>query len=164
MRASTAVVGLLKAEEEWRQFFKRCCETSAFLLRSQTWQFWDELAERSGAKTPRGGRPAGTYLTLEDVLVALARELFPGSPASQWDTEWAHELCRDALARIGEHYSGLSEVERYALNLSVQDPYEERMVAAGEANDPAAFREALKGLERASLEALDKARAGRGAA
>ena len=155
MKARTAVVDLLKAEPEWRQFFKRCSETSPLRLRSQAWQWRDELADRGNVFS---------LADIEDVLMGLARKVFPESPGSQWDTEWAYELCRDALSRLAKHYSGLSEAERDALDLSVQDPYEETMVAAGEANDPAEFRRALKGWERVSLEALDKVRAGQGAA
>jgi hypothetical protein len=155
VRASTAIVNLLKAEPEWRQFFKQCCETSPLRLRSQAWQWRDELADRGNVFSTAD---------VEDVLMGLARKVFPESPAAQWDTEWADSLLEGALKHLAELYSGLSKVERDALDLYVQDPYEEAMVAAGEANDPAAFRTALKGWERASLEALDEAREGKGAA
>ena len=155
MKFRTAVLGLLKTDPEWRQFFKRCSETSPLRLRSQAWQWRDELADRG---------QVFALADIEDVLMGLARKIFPESPASQWDTEWAYELCRDFLARLGEHYSGLSEAERDALDLSVQDPHEEAMVAAGHANDPAAFREALRGWERVGLEAVEQARSGKGAA
>ena len=155
MKARTAVVDLLKAEPAWRAFFKRCCETSPLRLRSQAWQWCEELADRG---------QVFELTDLEDVLMALARKVFPDSPAAQWDTEWAYELCRDVLPRVGKRYSELSKVEQDAVDLSVQDPYEEAMVAAGEANDPAAFRRALKGWEQASLEALNKMRQGKGAA
>lgn len=158
MKVRTALLELFKADPEYRRFFKACCETSAFRLRSQAWQFWDELAERGGAKVPRGGRPAGTYPVVEDALMGLARELLPGSPAAQWDSEWAVELCRDALARLGEHFAGLSEADKEALDLFCQDPHDEAMVAAGHNNDPAAFRSALQGWEKAGREAIENLR------
>jgi hypothetical protein len=42
------------------------------------------------------------------------------------------------------------------MNLSAQDVWDERMRAAGLANDPAAFRVALKGWEQAGLEAMER--------
>jgi hypothetical protein len=50
------------------------------------------------------------------------------------------------------------------VKLSAQEAWDERMRAAGLANDPAAFRAALKGWERASLEAMERVRAKGGAA
>ena len=143
------------ARGAWRQFFKQCCETNPLRLRSQAWQWRDELADRGNVFA---------LAAVEDALMILARKVFPESPASQWDAEGADELLKGALKHLAELYSGLSEAERDALDLYVQDPYEERMVDAGEANDPAEFRQALKGWERASLEALDKARAEEGVA
>lgn len=155
MKARTAVVDLLKAEPAWRAFFKRCCETSPLRLRSQAWQWREELADRG---------QVFELADLEDVLMALARKVFPDSPAAQWDPEWVDSLLEVALKHLAELYSGLSKVEQEAVDLSIQDPYEEVMVTAGEANDPAAFRAALREWERVSLEALDKARQGKGAA
>lgn len=160
MQARTALLELFKAEPEWRRFFKACCETplGTFRLRSQAWQFWDELAERGGAKVPRGGHPDGTYPALEDALMGLARELLPGTPAAEWDSDWAVGLCRDALARLGEHFAGLTKADRDALDLSCQDPHDEAMVAAGLDNDPTAFRLALRGWEKAGREATENLR------
>jgi uncharacterized membrane protein YccC len=84
----------------------------------------------------------------------LARELLPDSPAAQWDEEWAYELCRDAHARLGEFFAGLSTADKKALDLSGMDPWHDRMVDAGLRNDPAAFREALKAWEQAGVKAL----------
>ncbi len=72
--AYTAIKDLLKESLEWRRFFKLCCQESSLTLRSQAWQFRDELAERghSFAKSD-----------IEDVLLRLARELLPDSPAGQ---------------------------------------------------------------------------------
>lgn len=155
MKARTAVVELLKAEPEWRSFLKRCCEKSALRLRSQAWQWQDELADR-GQNFP--------LPDVEDSLMDLARRFFPDSPAAQWDADHASRLCRDALARLGEHYANLSEGERDALDLSGQEFYEDAMLKASIDNDPAAFRAALKEWERAGLEALERARERDGAA
>lgn len=155
MRARTAIAELLKAEAEWRSFFKRCCEKSVTRLRSQASQWQDELADRGHAfELP----------DIEDTLADLARRFFPESPAAQWDAEWASKLCKDTLARLGEHYAGLTEGERDRLDLSAQDRYEEEMLETGTENDPAAFRAALREWERVGLEALQAARERDGAA
>ncbi len=128
---------------------------SAFRLRSQSWQFQDELRDRGY-----------DLLTdaVEDALLGLARELLPETPAARWDSQWAHELCKGALARLAERYAELSATEKEAVNLSAQDLWDERMHVAGLANDPAAFRAALKGWERAGLEAMEQVRVKGGAA
>ena len=149
MKARTAVVELLKAEPEWRSFLKRCCEKSALRLRSQAWQWQDELANR-GQNFP--------LTDVEDSLMDLARRFFPDSSAAQWDADHASRLCKDALARLGEHFANLSEGERDRLDLSEQDTHEEGMLKAGMDNDPAAFRAALREWERVGLEALETAR------
>ena len=155
MRATTALLKLFTKEREWRRFFSSCCERSAHRLITQTWQFRDELDER------------GTKFSaeeLEDALLGLARELLPESAAAGWDAEWAHDLCKNALSRLAKHYARRSDEEIEALYLSVQTQWDERIVAAGLNNDPAAFRAALKGWERAGLEAIERARAKGGAA
>jgi hypothetical protein len=149
MKARTAVVELLKAEPEWRQFLKRCCEAHSLRLRSQVGQWRDELADRGHNFSPTD---------VEDALMDLARRFFPESPGAQWDGEWASKYCRDSLARLGEYYAGLGEDERDRLDLSGQDPHEEAMLRAGEDNDPAAFRLALASWERAGVEAFERAR------
>ena len=101
---------------------------------------------------------------MEDALLGLVRDLLPQSPGAQWDTEWAHALCKDALARLAEYYAGLSAEEKDALDLSGHNIWGERIVAAGQDNEPAAFRAALKGWEQAGLEAIERARAKGGAA
>lgn len=145
MKARTAIIELLKTEPEWRSFFKRCCEISPLRLRSQARQWQDELAYR--------GHAFG-LADVEDSLTDLARRFFPESPGAQWDAEHASETCKDALARLGERYAGLTEADRARLHLSGQDPYEAAMLAAGHANDPGVFRVALKAWERTGLEAL----------
>jgi hypothetical protein len=149
MKAHTAIVEHLKAEPEWRVFFRRCCEHSALRLRSSARRFREELADRC---------EPFELADVEDVLMELARKFFPESPAAQWDASWASRLCKDTLARLGEFYAGLSEGERDRLDLSGQEPHEEAMLAAGHANDPAAFRAALKEWERGGLEALERTR------
>jgi hypothetical protein len=158
MTATAAIAELLKASPEWRRFFKSCCETGALRLRSQAWQFRDELGGCALAK------PDVALQEVEDALLLIARTALPKTSAAQWDPEWAAELMKDALARIGEHYAELSAGERDGLDLSGQEPWEERMHAAGVANDPAAFRSAVKGWERATAEALQTARRSREAA
>jgi hypothetical protein len=155
MKAGTALLELFKGSQEWRTFFRSCCERSASRLRSQTWQFRDELKEQGHG-----------FLTeeVEDALLSLARKLLPASPAAKWDAEWAHELCKDALARLAKAYAGLSAEEKDALDLSCQGVWDKRMHAAGLAGDPAAFRAALKGWEQAGLEAMQQVRVKGGAA
>jgi|SRR5215213_9533321 len=100
MKASTALLELFKESSEWRSFFRSCCETSAFRLRSQAWQFCDELKDRDHKLQAE---------EVEDALLGLARELLPDTPATQWDAEWAHDLCRDALGRLAKRYAELSK-------------------------------------------------------
>jgi hypothetical protein len=156
VKASAALLQLFKEEREWRQFFRLCCERSTHRLSTQTWQFRDELNDR--------GHPYRVE-EVEDALLGLARDLVPQSPAAQWDTEWAHELCKDALAHLAEHYAVLSAEEKDALDLSAQDSWDERVIAAGLDNSPAAFRRALKGWELSWMETIERVRVNeRGAA
>jgi hypothetical protein len=134
MKARTALLELFKESSEWRAFFRSCCETSAFRLRSQAWQFCHELQDR------------GHNLKAEEVkgsLLGLARELLPGTPAAQWNEEWAHTLCREALAHLAKRYTEISSVDQEVLDFSAQEVWDERMHKAGLANDPVAFRMAL---------------------
>ena len=149
MSARQALIELLKASPEWRRFFRQCCETSALRLRSQAWQFRDELVDR--------GERFSTE-DLEDALLTIARKVLPESPAAKWDGEWAAGLTRDALRRLNERQAELSTDELAAVDTSPEAEWIERMNAAAKANDPAAFRVALRGWERAGLEALEAAR------
>jgi hypothetical protein len=155
MKARTALLELFKDSNGWRAFCRSCCETSAFRLRSQVWQFRNELKDR--------GNPFQAD-EVEDALLGLARELLPNTAAAQWDAEWAHELCKDALAHLAKRYAELSTADKEAVDLSGQDVWDERMYAAGLANDPVAFRVALKGWTRAGLEAMERLRIKGGAA
>ena len=155
MKARTALLELFQESCEWRAFFRSCCETSAMRLRSQAWQFCEELEER-------GHR----FLTeeVEGSLLGLARELLPDTPAAQWDAEWVHTLCRDTLACLAERYAELSTADKEAVDLSGQGGWDERMDDAGLANDPAAFRVALDSWTRAGFEAMEQLRIKGGAA
>src|SRR5918998_1632608 len=108
MKASTALLELFKESSGWRAFFRSCCESSPSRLRSQVWQFRDELNERGHG-----------FLTeeMEDALLGLARELMPDTPAAQWDVEWAHDLCKGALAHLARRYAKLSTAEKEAVDL-----------------------------------------------
>jgi hypothetical protein len=155
MKASTALLKLFKDSSEWRVCFRSCCGTSAFRLRSQAWQFCEELNDR------------GHKLQAEEVegsLLGLARELLPDTPAAQWDAEWAHDLCKDALAHLAKRYAELSTADKEVLDLSVQNEWDERMHGAGLANDPVAFRLALDDWTRVVLEAMEQLRIRGGAA
>jgi len=95
---------------------------------------------------------------VEDALLGLARELLPESAAAEWDAEWAHALCKDVLSRLAVAYDALCTEEKEALDLSAQHEWDEQMATASLGNDPAAFRAALEGWERAGLEAMNRAR------
>lgn len=155
MKARTSLLELFKDSHEWRAFFRSCSETSALRLRSQAWQFRDELKERGHELQAE---------EVEDALLGLARELLPDAPAARWDAEWAHELCNGALARLAKRYAEFSMADKDLLDFSSQDVWDERMDAAASANDPAAFRVALEGWERAGLEAMEQGRIKGGAA
>jgi hypothetical protein len=155
MKSRTALLELFKDSSVWRTFFRSCCETSAFRLRSQSWQFREELNDR------------GNRWQVEEVegsLLELARELLPDTPAAQWDAGWAHEVCKDALAHLAKRYAELSTADKEAVDLSGQGVWDERMDAAGLASDPVAFRVALEGWTRAGLEAMERSRIRGGAA
>jgi hypothetical protein len=155
MKVRTALLELFNESSGWRAFFRSCCETSAFRLRSQAWQFCEEFNDRGNQYQVE---------EVEDTLLGLARELLPDTPAAKWDTEWAHTLCKDALARLAKRYAELSTADKDAVDLSAQGVWDERMHAAGLANDPVAFRVALDGWTRAGLEAMERLRIKGGAA
>jgi hypothetical protein len=154
MRTRTALVEALKGSRDLRIFYRRCCETSAFRLRSQAWQFRVELAE-IGCVAPLD--------KVQDALFGLARDLFPESPAADFVT-WAGFLCGDAIARLSEHYSHLSPEEKEAVDLSAAWERNDQIVAACEAEDLAALRASLRDYEREALEALAQAKQESGAA
>ena len=94
----------------------------------------------------------------------MAKELLPDTSAALWDDEWAHELCKDALAPLSARYTELSTAEKEAVDLSGQSVWDERMHGAGFANDPVAFRVALQGWERTGFEAMKQVQLKGGAA
>jgi hypothetical protein len=155
MKTRTALLELFKGSHDWRSFFRSCCETSTFRLRTQVWQFRNELKGRGNASQAQ---------EVEDALLGLARELLPDTPAAKWDTEWAHDLCKDALVRLAKRYAELSTADKEAVDLSGQGVWDERMHGAGLANAPVAFRVALDGWTRAGLEAMEQLRIKGGAA
>jgi hypothetical protein len=155
MKARTALLELFKDSSMWRDFFRSFCETSPSRLRSQAWRFREELEDL--------GNQFQTE-EVEDALLGLARDLLPESPAAQWDAEWAHDLCKDALARLAKRFSEFSTAEKEVLDLSVQEVWDERMHEAGLTNDPVAFRVAVRGWEQAGLETMERVRVKGGAA
>jgi hypothetical protein len=154
MRTKTAIVELLKGSRDLRMFFKGCCNTSAFRLRSQAWQFRDELAERGHVASLR---------EVQNTLFELARDLFPESPGADF-VSWAGLLCGDAMARLGEHYSNLGPEEKEAVDLSAAWETNDEIVAACEAEDLDALRAALRSYEVEALDAIGAARERSGAA
>jgi hypothetical protein len=155
MKVRTALLKLFKESLEWRTYFRSCCAYSSLRLRSQTWQFRDELKER--------GHRFGSE-EVEDALLGLARELLPSSPAARWDAEWARRLCKATLARLNERHASLAAKEKIVVDSSQEADWIGRMNAAAKANDPAAFRAAVNGWERAGLEAIEQVRIKGGAA
>ena len=153
--ARAALLSMLAKDSEWESFFRSCCEMSTYRLVAQAWQLRDELEDRGHPYPPE---------EVEDALLGLARELVSESAAAQWDTQWAHELCKDALSRLAEHYAMLSAEEKVVLDLSAQGAWDERLVAAGVNNNPVAFRRALKGWERSRIEAVERVRVNKGGA
>src|SRR5215212_10847166 len=107
MKARTALLELFKDSSMWRAFFRSCCETSAFRLRSQAWQFCGVLNNQGNQFQQE---------ELEASLLGLARNLLPNSPAAQWDAEWAHDLCKDALAHLATRYVECSTADREVLD------------------------------------------------
>jgi hypothetical protein len=67
-------------------------------------------------------------------------------------------------ARLNEHLASLSAKEKVVVDTSPEADWIGRMNAAAEANDPAAFRAAVKGWEQAGLEAMEQVRVKGGAA
>lgn len=146
MSSASKVLGdLLRDSEEWRVFFRRCCEEGPLRVRAVVLQWHEELEERGHTLAVE---------ELEDALMNAARKLLPDSPGAEWDPDWAVALVKDSIARLGEHYASLTAAEKDALDLSVQHPFDDLMRVAGIENDPAAFRKALKGWELVSLESL----------
>jgi len=108
MGARTAVLELLRESPEWRQFFRKCCETSSFRLRSQAWQWRTET------------RDQGEELSLEDlqdVLSDLGVELMPDSPGAEWDIDWEREMLERAKRYVEEKMEELPRESRATVDV-----------------------------------------------
>ena len=70
--------------------------------------------------------------------------------------EWACEMARAALLYLAERYVA-------GADLSVLEPWEDRVTAASNAGDAHAYREAMRGYVRAGLRAFEEARGGEAA-
>ena len=154
MRTKTAIVEQLKTDRGLRLFYKRCCDTSAFRLRSQGWQFRQVLAERGYV---------ASLESVQDTLFELARDLFPESPGADFIT-WAGLLCGDVMARPHEHYTNLSAADKEAEDVSGAWCHNDAVEDACRNQDLAVLREALKIYECEALEALRAVRGRSGAA
>ena len=88
----------------------------------------------------------------------LAKKAIEETSVETWDATWASELCTAALNRVNASYTQLSEEERATVDFSSEDQWIDRMDAAAKANDPTAFRTAVKGWELVLLEAVEEAR------
>ena len=138
MKSTTAVADLLRASEEYRAFFKRCCEISAERLLSQAPQFGEELERRGVVLDPED---------LEDALLVLARKVLPGSPGSAWPVELAAERASAAYRYCARLYPG----EGASLGpIAVPDNAAMNAEAAG---DWQANSAALREMRRAAREA-----------
>ncbi len=144
MRARQDIADLMRSSEEWRQFFRACCEAGHLRLRSQARQWRDALRDRGQEHTLED---------IEDALWELARDLLPDTPAAAWDTEWAGDLMRRALRYLNERY-----VE--GADLSGLGEGHDEMVAAGIAEDREGYRKAVRGYIQAGLRVFDQARKG----
>lgn len=153
MKVRAALIETLKGSKDLRTLFKGCCNTSALRLRSQAWQFRDELASR-GYDVARK--------EVEDALFELARDLFPDSPAADFSA-WAELLYRDALARIQEHYT-LSANQKDAVDLTEAWRHNDAINEVCRSEDLSALREALKDYEREARAAIKVSKKESGAA
>jgi flavin reductase (DIM6/NTAB) family NADH-FMN oxidoreductase RutF len=88
----------------------------------------------------------------------LAKKAIEETSVETWDATWASELCIAALDRVNASYKQLSEEKRATVDFLSEDQWIDRMDTAAKANDPTAFRTAVKGWERVLLEAVEEAR------
>jgi hypothetical protein len=106
--ARSLLVGLMRGSEEWRYFFRQCCETSGLRLRSQARQWRRELRDRGQEVSLED---------LEDALSDLARELMPGSPGTVWDGVWQREMLEKAEGYAQERMAELPSELRGAVDV-----------------------------------------------
>jgi hypothetical protein len=154
MTARRALGDLFRQSPEWREFFQACCHTSALRLRSQARQFRDELASH-GHDVARE--------EVEDALFGMACRFLPGTPAADF-TAWAELLCKDALARIQEHYTTLSANQKDAVDLTEAWRHSDAIDEACRNEDLSALREARKDYEREARAAIQVSKKESGAA
>jgi hypothetical protein len=138
MKATTAVADLLRDADEYRAFFRRCCETSADRLTSQAWQFGEEL-ERRGVVVD--------IEDLQDALLTLARKVLPDSPGSTWPVELAAERASAAYRYCANLYPGVEAC------LDAVGAADNAAMDAETAGDWQAYSAALRGMKRAAREA-----------
>lgn len=143
--AAAAVAHLLRTSAEWRYFFRQCCETSGLRLRSQAWQWHDEL---------RGQGQDFTLEDLEDALSDLACQLLPDSPGAAWDGEWAAERATEALRYLGSNFPECLE------NLRALDEHEVSAHEAAMKGDRDGYLEALTAYMRAGRDEALRIRRG----
>jgi hypothetical protein len=144
MRDRSVLVGLMRNSEEWRDFFKRCTETSPLRLRSQAWQWRDELHARGQDVTLKD---------VEDALCDFAVELLPDSHGAAWDEKHATKLAADALRWLAEWFPECSGA------LAVNAPTE-AADAAAVAGEHVRYRDALRSLCRVGLDEALRIRRG----
>jgi hypothetical protein len=138
VKSTTAIADLLRASEEYRAFFKWCCETSAERLISQAPQFSEELERRGVVLDPED---------LEDALLILARKVLPDSSGSAWPVELAAErasaayrYCAKLYPCEGASLGPIGAADNAAMN-------------AEDSGDWQAYSAALREMRRAAREA-----------
>ncbi len=94
----------------------------------------------------------------------LAKKTIEETPVATWDPKWASELCAAALDRANASYARLSEEERAAVDFSGEVEWIEEMNAAARANNPTAFKTAVREWERVLVKAVEQTRTRPGAA
>lgn len=141
MSTQADLLELFKTEPEYRRFFESCCKRGCYRLRAQAWQFREELSARSQEHSLE---------EVEDALWELARLLLPDSPAAAWDMEWAGELAEKALRYLNErHIPGA--------DLSVLEPLDKEVTAAGVSEDRGRYRAALREYMKVGLQEFRRA-------
>jgi hypothetical protein len=113
MSARQAVADVLRESREWRSFFKQCCESGTERLRSQAWQFREEMGDR--------GRDLDRY-GVEDSLLELALELLPDSQAGREDPKSL--LFREAVQWLHERTDSDTVLAAFGTSVSVDEAWE----------------------------------------
>ena len=108
MRAITAVAGLLRESRKWRRFFRSCCQTSALRLRSQGWQFRNELRDRGHDLPLEETEDALFELALQEHYAGLSPE---GKKALDLSRAWKQNE-HIVAASLAEDRAALREAVR----------------------------------------------------